>query len=73
MQLTLDVPEDLVQQVIDIVNELKKNYGKADPVCFTLPNDAVSGLLLSEQSLAKDWLNEEEDKAWAHLQSVKWH
>jgi hypothetical protein len=23
--------------------------------------------LLSEQSLAKEWLNPEEDKAWAHL------
>jgi len=24
-------------------------------------------MLLSESSLAKDWLNEEEDKAWEHL------
>ena len=27
--------------------------------------------LLSEQSLAKEWLTAEEDEAWAHLQPVK--
>ncbi len=27
--------------------------------------------LLSEQSLAKEWLTPEEDEAWAHLQPVK--
>ncbi len=31
----------------------------------------VSGLTLSEQTLAKDWLNDEEDEAWAHFQHVK--
>ena len=34
-------------------------------------DDAVSGLLLSEQVLARDWLTEEEDAAWAHLQEDK--
>ena len=29
---------------------------------------AISGLVLSEHSLTDDWLNTEEDKAWAHLQ-----
>ena len=34
-----------------------------------LPNDeVVSGALLSEKSLAVDWLRPEEDAAWAHLQ-----
>jgi hypothetical protein len=36
-----------------------------------LPNEVVSGLTLSEQTLAKDWLNDEEDEAWAHIQHVK--
>jgi hypothetical protein len=27
--------------------------------------------LLSEQSLAEDWLRAEEDKAWSHLQSER--
>ena len=35
------------------------------------PDDAVSGLLLSEQVLARDWLTDEEDAAWAHLQEDK--
>ena len=34
-------------------------------------DDAVSGLLLSEQVLARDWLTDEEDAAWAHLQEDK--
>ncbi|MBA2340278.1 MAG: hypothetical protein H0V88_07770 [Pyrinomonadaceae bacterium] len=27
--------------------------------------------LLSEQSLAEDWMKPEEDEAWSHLQSVR--
>lgn len=38
-------------------------------VTFTQPlDDALSGAVLSEQSLATDWLRDEEDAAWAHLQ-----
>ena len=41
-------------------------------VTFTSPADeTVSGLALSEASLAIDWLRDEEDAAWAHLQPVK--
>ncbi len=29
----------------------------------------LDGLLLSEPTLAKDWLRPEEDVAWAHLQT----
>lgn len=39
-------------------------------VTFTQPQDeALSGAALSQASLAPDWLNDEEDAAWAHLQS----
>jgi hypothetical protein len=31
-------------------------------------DEAISGTLLSERSLAVDWLRPEEDAAWAHLQ-----
>jgi hypothetical protein len=31
-------------------------------------DEAISGALLSEKSLAIDWLRPEEDAAWAHLQ-----
>ena len=34
-------------------------------------DDAVSGLLLSEQVLVRNWLTDEEDAAWAHLQEDK--
>lgn len=38
-------------------------------VTFTEAQDeAVSGAQLSEHSLAVDWLRDEEDAAWAHLQ-----
>lgn len=38
-------------------------------VTFTQPGDeALSGAALSEPSLATDWLREDEDAAWAHLQ-----
>ena len=38
-------------------------------VTFTQPVDeALSGAALSESSLAADWLRDEEDAAWAHLQ-----
>ncbi len=41
-------------------------------VIFTSPADeALSGLALSEAALATDWLRDEEDAAWAHLQPVK--
>lgn len=31
-------------------------------------DSAISGLVLSERSLTDDWLNTQEDEAWAHLQ-----
>ena len=37
-------------------------------------DQSVSGLstyLASEQSLAKHWLSQEEEQAWAHLQKAK--
>ena len=38
-------------------------------VTFTQPTDeTLSGAALSESSLATDWLRDEEDAAWAHLQ-----
>ena len=31
-------------------------------------DSAASGIALSEPNLSADWLNPEEDEAWAHLQ-----
>jgi len=70
MQITVDVPDSLAQEVIDFVDFLKAKYTQTLPHS-SLPNDVVSGLALSEQTLAKDWLNDEEDAAWAHIQHVR--
>ncbi len=32
------------------------------------PDSVISGVSLSERSLSADWLNSEEEAAWAHLQ-----
>jgi len=32
------------------------------------PDSVISGVVLSETALADDWLNSEEEAAWAHLQ-----
>lgn len=32
------------------------------------PDSVVNGVVLSETALAADWLNSEEEAAWAHLQ-----
>lgn len=43
--------------------------GRALLTLLTPP--ANEAALLSEAALAKDWLNPEEDAAWAHLQPAK--
>ena len=64
--LNLDLlPEDAKKQVIDYYNEIvrkinmkKDNYQQ---------KDVQETLLLSENSLKKDWLSPEEDEAWQNL------
>ena len=70
MQLTLEVPDNLAQEVIDFVDFLRAKYTQTS-LQSSLPNDVVSGLVLSEHTLAKDWLTDEEDAAWAHIQHVR--
>jgi hypothetical protein len=70
MQLTIEVPDSLAQEVIDFVDFLKAKYAQKSSA-YLLPNEVVSGLTLSEQTLAKDWLKDEEDEAWAHIQHAK--
>jgi hypothetical protein len=70
MHITIEVPDNLAQEVIDFVDFLKAKYAQKSSA-YLLPNEVVSGLTLSEQTLAKDWLNDEEDEAWAHIQHVK--
>jgi hypothetical protein len=50
MQLTLEIPDNLAQEVIDFVDFLKAKYAQKSSA-YLLPNEVVSGLTLSEQTL----------------------
>lgn len=52
-----ELPDAAVDEVMDFVRFLKKKHG-------ALPSESM---LLSEETLKKDWLNETEDEAWKHL------
>ncbi len=51
------IPEPLLNEVLDFLQFLKQKH----PIITT------ETALLSESSLAKDWLKPEEDEAWQHL------
>lgn len=52
-----DAPETLIQEALDFIRYLKH---KRVPEC-------LEPALLSEASLARDWLGVEEDQAWRNL------
>ncbi|PSB15030.1 DUF2281 domain-containing protein [Phormidesmis priestleyi ULC007] len=51
------IPEHLLAEVLDFIQFLNIKYSKEE----------LETHLLSESSLAKDWLNVEEDQAWQNL------
>ena len=51
------VPEDVLEEVIDFVRFLKAKAVK----------ERLGTALASESSLKKDWLSPEDDVAWQHL------
>ena len=53
-----NIPEFILEEVWDFLQFLKRKYNQ---------DKLESGLLLSESSLQKDWLNSEEDEAWQNL------
>ena len=53
-----NIPEFILEEVWDFLQFLKGKYNQ---------DKLESGLLLSESSLQKDWLNSEEDEAWQNL------
>lgn len=53
-----NAPEQIIDELIDFIGYLKQKL---------LIKCANETMLLSESSLSKDWLREEEDKAWANL------
>lgn len=52
-----EIPEDKLQEIIDFVRFLKSRQREAD----------LEITLVSEPSLAKDWMKPEEDTAWNDL------
>ncbi len=57
---------------VKVLNDLRLPSGHRALVTVLdeMSDTAVSEVtLLSEESLATDWLRDEEDKAWSHLQS----
>ena len=51
------IPESLLPEVLEFVEYLK----------FKHRNEKIETAILSEFTLAKDWLTPEEDEAWQHL------
>jgi len=51
------LPDPLVQQILDFARFLR----------LKMTRDSLEPALLSESSLSKDWLREEEDRAWQDL------
>ncbi len=53
------ISDEYLTDILEYLNTLqsKQKAGVVD----------ISSMLLSEQSLAKEWLSNEEEDAWAHL------
>lgn len=51
------VPEPLLGEVLDFVNFLKSK----------IVQEKLENAMMSESSLGKDWLKQEEDEAWQNL------
>lgn len=74
-QLLPEVMENLYEAVVEpdgrirLKSPLKLEKGLKVLVAIPAPevDSALCGLVLSEPSLSRDWLNPEEDEAWAHL------
>ncbi len=65
--------ELLPNGTIRFLEPLPPLSGRTRRVLVTLTetqDESLPGELLSEPVLAQDWLNAEEDAAWAHLQSA---
>lgn len=78
--LNIDIMIQTVEAIIDdsgkvkVLNDLVLPKGRRALVTvLDEASEAVSETaLLSEEALATDWLREEEDEAWSHLQLDRW-
>lgn len=69
MSRTVEVKIDAIGQIHPLGPSAPLPEGRA---LLTWPVPAAEeNMHLSEKSLSEDWLNPEEDAAWAHLQQAK--
>ncbi|MEM8779716.1 MAG: DUF2281 domain-containing protein [Cyanobacteria bacterium P01_G01_bin.49] len=57
IQAIEEVPEPILTKILEFIKLVK----------YQEPSEELDVLLLSESALAKDWLTEEEEKAWQDL------
>jgi hypothetical protein len=69
MTQTIEVEIDDAGGIHPLEPDAKLPAGRA-LLTWSVPEAAI-GLIMSEKSLAEDWLRPEEDKAWAYLQPAK--
>lgn len=60
------IPEPLLNEIVDFIQFLKNKHLSQKTLEMEEINQQETALL-SESSLAKDWLSKEEDEAWKHL------
>lgn len=60
------IPKPLLTEIVDFIQFLKQKH-LSQKTLEMEEIDPQETALLSESSLAKDWLSKEEDEAWKHL------
>lgn len=60
------IPEPLLNEIIDFIQFLKQKHLSPNKLDMGEINPLETALL-SESSLAQDWLNKQEDEAWQDL------
>ena len=60
------IPEALLTEIVDFIQFIKQKHLSQNKLDMQEIN-SLETALMSESSLAQDWLSKEEDEAWQHL------
>ena len=72
MQITVDVPDNLAQEVVDFVDFLKAKYVTATPIASMSriisdhEDDRANDLMMAQSLSVSDWDNCD-DEVWDHV------
>jgi hypothetical protein len=72
MQITIDVPANLAQEVVDFVDFLKAKYVTATPIesmsriISDHEDDRANDLMMAQSLSVSDWDNND-DEVWNHV------